>query len=131
MVAEAFIENTGSLQTVNHIDGNKQNNRASNLEWATYGDNNLHAHYSGLKGQVIAVLAIPNHSGVGYYFPSMAATKSMGFNQSHVSAVCAGKKKSHHGFRWEIVSPDMELTHETQTNDPAAPPAPGTGSLAA
>lgn len=26
---------------------------------------------------------------------------------------------------------DMELTHETQTNGPAAPPAPGTGSLAA
>ncbi|WP_280041177.1 hypothetical protein [Pseudomonas sp. Hg5Tf] len=26
---------------------------------------------------------------------------------------------------------DMELTHETQTNGPAAPPAPGTSSLAA
>ena len=26
---------------------------------------------------------------------------------------------------------DMELTHETQTNGPAAPPAPGTDSLAA
>ncbi|MNJ29699.1 hypothetical protein D3C77_242740 [compost metagenome] len=26
---------------------------------------------------------------------------------------------------------DLELTHETQTNGPAAPPAPGTGSLAA
>jgi hypothetical protein len=26
---------------------------------------------------------------------------------------------------------DIELTHETQTNGPAAPPAPGTGSLAA
>lgn len=26
---------------------------------------------------------------------------------------------------------DMELTHETQTNGPEAPPAPGTSSLAA
>ena len=35
-------------QTVNHKDGVKINNFVSNLEWASYSANNLHAHRTGL-----------------------------------------------------------------------------------
>lgn len=44
LVALAFEGNRPTTaQTVNHKDGNKLNNRASNLEWASYAANNRHA----------------------------------------------------------------------------------------
>tara|TARA_Y100000310_G_C20704371_1_gene833798 strand:+ start:22935 stop:23381 length:447 start_codon:yes stop_codon:yes gene_type:complete len=48
VVAQAFIENPKNKRTVNHIDGNKLNNNAANLEWATDSENLKHARDSGL-----------------------------------------------------------------------------------
>lgn len=43
LVLQTFKENTGNKRTVNHIDGNKLNNRLENLEWATDSENQIHA----------------------------------------------------------------------------------------
>lgn len=48
LVAIAFIENVQNKPEVNHIDGNKQNNNLSNLEWVTKEENMKHAHSIGL-----------------------------------------------------------------------------------
>jgi hypothetical protein len=47
-VAEAFIPNPLNLPEINHKDGNKDNNRVDNLEWATHDDNMRHAYKNGL-----------------------------------------------------------------------------------
>ena len=48
LVAKAFIENPEGLPEVNHKDGNKLNNEASNLEWCSKRQNIRHAINTGL-----------------------------------------------------------------------------------
>lgn len=46
LVAFAFVgQPPTDLHEVNHMDGDKKNNVASNLEWVTKSENSLHAHY--------------------------------------------------------------------------------------
>ena len=49
LVAMAFVENPNNYTIINHIDGVKNNNHFSNLEWCTYSMNNKHAFDTKLK----------------------------------------------------------------------------------
>ena len=55
LVAQLFIPNPENKPYVNHIDGNKLNCRADNLEWCTRSENEIHAWRIGLK------TVSPNH----------------------------------------------------------------------
>lgn len=47
LVAKLYIDNPDDLPQVNHIDGDKLNNSAENLEWCTNQYNNLHSYIKG------------------------------------------------------------------------------------
>jgi hypothetical protein len=52
LVAHTFIVNPMNKEQVNHIDGNKQNNHLTNLEWVTNQENTQHAYDTGLKKSI-------------------------------------------------------------------------------
>ena len=55
LVAQAFIPNPDNLSIVNHIDENRKNNSASNLEWVSLLENSRHgssSHRIGLRHSI-------------------------------------------------------------------------------
>jgi hypothetical protein len=48
LVAQIYVPNPDGKPQVNHIDGDKTNNNADNLEWVTNADNRRHAVDTGL-----------------------------------------------------------------------------------
>lgn len=51
LVADTYIPNLDNKETVNHIDGKKDNDIRTNLEWASHSEQIKHAHKIGLINQ--------------------------------------------------------------------------------
>ncbi len=55
LLAEAFIPNPENKPCIDHKDGNRQNNKLSNLRWATYSENNSRFNTYGVRSERIKV----------------------------------------------------------------------------
>lgn len=107
VVAMNFIENPSNKPYVNHIDGNKANNRIENLEWCTQSENELHAHNTGLKNTRTKVTSYIGDIKEKEFESTIEATKWLRDNgypkasRSSISEVCNNKRKSAYGRIWK------------------------------
>ena len=101
LVGKHFVPNPHEFEEINHIDENKLNNKADNLEWCTRWHNLTHG--SRLKNMSYKVRRTHIATGEVKIYPSASSVREDGFDQGHVSRVCRGEKQTHKGYTWEYI----------------------------
>lgn len=117
LVAEAFIPKIEGKECINHIDGNKTNNNASNLEWCTCKENSQHIYNLNkdyrikcndniIKAQEKCKKAISVYKN-GIYIETfeseIIASKALGINEKTIRNGLKGKHKNKQGYTFKEV----------------------------
>ena len=106
LVCEAFHENLDNKPQVNHINEDKADNRACNLEWATARENsNFGTRNERLgKAQSKPVAQYAQDGELIKVWPStMEVERQAGFSNGNISQAANGKYKQAYGFIWEYI----------------------------
>jgi predicted XRE-type DNA-binding protein len=104
LVARAYIKNPLKKRTVNHKDGDVENNRKSNLEWATHQEQQDHAWATGLTNnhgercgtakllneEATEIKRLYANGGISQY----TLAEKFGINQSQVSRIVSGARRA-------------------------------------
>lgn len=106
LVAEAFIPNPEGKRTVNHKDGNGENNVVSNLEWATQREQELHKwHILGHKIKSDKFGYKPTRvrcTDTGEVFDSIRlACIAKNVDRNCLGKCLSGKQNATKGLHWE------------------------------
>ena len=106
LVALHFIQNPNNKREVNHIDGNKENNTLSNLEWVTSSENQKHRHLIGNKKTSNRHIGMFNKKGeMVKDFNSILEAVAY-FNKTsriNIDNALQGKQYTAYGYVWKYL----------------------------
>lgn len=103
LVANAFIPNPNNLETVNHINENKEDNRVENLEWLSRENNTKYGTRSerSAKSREKRVKCV--ETGIIYESISKASEKT-GFSRWGIGMCCNEKLETCGGYHWKFIN---------------------------
>lgn len=97
--------NDTDIIVVNHINGNKLDNKCCNLEWTTQSKNMKHAVATGLSISLkrrVGQYSLDNEL-IKEYESIKSAAKITGLNDSSISKKCKIENNIYGGFRWKYI----------------------------
>lgn len=122
LIGMAFLPNP--KETINHINGNKSDNRIENLEWATRSENTRHAYdvlhrkgsLAGRRGADSpnfgkrgsqsklskSVEQIKDGKRIAIFESMREAEKGTGIHHAQISAACKGQRNHAGGYQWRL-----------------------------
>lgn len=111
LVAQAFIPNIDNKPMVNHINGVKNDNKASNLEWLTNSENLLHGHHVLRNGkpyynQKIVIMLNDEKEFVKEFESLSAASRYFNITPQSIHASISGRRKKVKGYYWQYKNTD-------------------------
>lgn len=106
LVAEAFVQNPDNKPQVDHINNDKKDNRAINLQWVTSQENTAKAGQDNIlkkqKRTSPEIIAISLDFTNIYRFASQKeAGQKLGISSKDINKCLNGHRKTSHGYYWK------------------------------
>lgn len=105
LVAMTFVPGYKEGMEVNHIDENKRNNRADNLEWVSRRENLIKCStlekWNNVQSRAVLQMSCDNKT-INRFDSVTQASVHTGVERRLISAACHKRNKSAGGYRWKF-----------------------------